>query len=175
MKKILFLDIDGVVCTNFDLRQDYYLGSDNALFEWYTLDPNCVQQLNEIVSCTNCDIVISSSWRKTFGIEELKDLFEQNGFLYSDNIVGTTGVFYDWIKPGLHVPSIRGLEIKVWLDLNVRKTPTGFTNNDFTYCIVDDDTDMLLAQLSNFVNTISTSGLTKENAQEIIRILNEQN
>ena len=88
------------------------------------------------------------------------------------NYNGEIGKFFDWIKHGFHVPSIRGLEIKVWLDLNVRKTPTGFNNNQYTYCILDDDSDMLLEQKDNFVKTATWCGLTEHCAGEVITILN---
>lgn len=172
MKKILFLDIDGVLCTDFDIRQEYYLGEDKAVFEWYVMNPLCMDHLNTIVQQTGCEIAISSSWRKTFSLKELQDIFEENGFKYPEKIIGCTGVFYEWIKPGVHCPSVRGLEIKVWLDLNVRKTPTGFNNNDYAYCILDDDSDMLLEQKDNFVKTSNQEGLTLEKARQVIMILN---
>lgn len=172
MRKILFLDIDGVVCTEFNNRKEYYLGEDKALFEWYVMNPSCIEHLNTIVQQTGCEIVISSSWRKTFSLTELQDVFEENGFKYPEKIIGCTGVFYEWIKPGVHLPSVRGLEIKVWLDLNVRKTPTGFNNNQYNYCILDDDSDMLLEQKDSFVKTSTWCGLTSWKVEEVIKILN---
>lgn len=172
MRKILFLDIDGVVCTEFNNRKEYYLGEDKAIFEWYIMNPSCIEHLNTIVQQTSCEIVISSSWRKTFTVKELQDIFEENGFKYPEKIIGVTGVFYEWIKPGVHLPSVRGLEVKVWLDLNVRKTPTGFNNNQYTYCILDDDSDMLYEQRNSFIKTTNQEGLTLEKAREVIKILN---
>lgn len=93
MRKILFLDIDGVVCTEFN-KKEYYLGEDKSLFEWYIMNPSCIEHLNTIVQQTSCEIVISSSWRKSFTVKELQDVFEENGFKYPEKIIGCTGVFY---------------------------------------------------------------------------------
>lgn len=172
IRKILFLDIDGVVCTDFKNRKEYCLGEDKPVFEWYIMNPSCIEHLNTVVQQTSCEIVISSSWRKTFDLNELQDLFEENGFKYPEKIIGITEIFYEWLKPKIHCPSIRGLEIKVWLDLNVRKTPTGFNNDLYNYCILDDDSDMLLEQKDNFVKTATGYGLTEHCAEKVIDILN---
>jgi len=60
MRKICFLDIDGVVCTEFNNRKEYYLGEDKALFEWYVMNPSCIEHLNTIVQQTRCGL---TSWR----------------------------------------------------------------------------------------------------------------
>ncbi len=135
-------------------------------------DPVAIDLLNGKIVATGCGTVISSSWRRNRTVEKLQEIFRTVDFHYPEKIIDKTGVFFDWIKHGFHVPSIRGLEIKVWLDLNVRKTPTGFDFKDFTYCILDDDPDMLLEQRNNFVKTTNQEGLTLEKAREVIKILN---
>lgn len=164
-RKILFLDIDGVLNSQGRVLSDQHQ-------DMRDFDPVAIDLLNGIVVATGCEIVISSSWRKNRTIEKLQEIFKDVGFHCPERIIGKTGVFFDWIKPGFHVPSIRGLEIKVWLDLNVRKTPTGFDNNQYNYCILDDDSDMLLEQKDNFVKTATWHGLTEHCAKEVIKILN---
>ena len=45
-------------------------------------------------------------------------------------------------------------------------------NVDFSYVILDDDTDMLYDQKDNFIHTECVNGLTKELADKAIKILN---
>lgn len=177
MKKYLFLDIDGVLNS-----QDWYNSDECAdlvqpnikLTTSFHFDPAAIELLNDIVLATECEIVISSSWRKGRNVHQLQDILREVGFRHPGKIIGTTDSSYNWLKPGVHCPSIRGLEIKVWLDLNVRKTKKGFTNDDFTYCILDDDTDMLYEQKDNFVNTNPQVGLTPDDNSRAIKILNTQ-
>lgn len=177
MRKLLFLDIDGVLNS-----QDWYSSDECAelvqpnikLSDVLHFDPSTIELLTNIVLATDCEIVISSSWRRGKTIEQLQELFREVGFEHSHKIISKTDSSYNWIQKGLHVPSIRGLEIKVWLDLNVRKTNKGFTNNDYTYCILDDDTDMLLEQKNNFINIDPQTGLTQYNVDQVIEILNKK-
>ena len=52
--KVLFLDIDGVVCLHKDKDWD----NEEEIF-----DAACCRKLQEIVSATGCKLVLSSSWR----------------------------------------------------------------------------------------------------------------
>ena len=69
----------------------------------------------------------------------------------------------------------RGYEIKAWLNKNIDKVET--------YCIIDDDDDILEEQINNFVKTSGNFdhidcddigyGLTKVCADNVIKILNK--
>lgn len=72
--KILYLDIDGVLLP---------LYKNNGFFNYKThklekFPPSCVNALNYILTETNCEIVISSDWRKHFSLEELQEIFTIN-------------------------------------------------------------------------------------------------
>ena len=54
MRKIIFLDIDGVVC----LHKENANWSEEELF-----DADCCRRLKEILLATGCKLVLSSSWR----------------------------------------------------------------------------------------------------------------
>jgi len=162
--RILFLDIDGVMVTDFSARNT---DADQV----HLFNPIAVNLLNSIVEITNCHIVISSSWRKR-DLAWLRKIFLDRGILYSDRIVGETMRGYQFIEQGAHLPIPRGVEIKAWLDMFVRKTETGFTNNAYQYAILDDDADMLLEQRDSFVQTIGTDGLTLQDADKVIYIFN---
>jgi hypothetical protein len=70
---------------------------------------------------------------------------------------------------------ITGHEIQQWID----------DNNITSYCIIDDDDDMLPSQLNNFVRTADNQdhpdsidigyGLTRKCAEQVVTILNRKN
>lgn len=165
MKKILFLDIDGVLSI-----PDFNIG--------WELNISKQKLLGKIIEKTNCDIVLSSSWRKNT-LEETKNYMTLKGFLFSDKIIGITIRAYHYIdkKEKIHLSIPRGVEIKQWLDTNIHSNngkDYKFLESgiDYTYCIVDDDDDMLLEHQNNFIKTNSEKGLTQKNAIKIINILN---
>lgn len=154
MKKFLFLDFDGVITT---------------LRSGWRLDPDKLVLLGEILDSTNASIIISSSWRLTSletTLARLKDTtfyFNNNiAFPYCDKIIGVTERLerckcFDLRR--------RGYEIKLWLTNNV-------IDEDYTYCILDDDPDMLKEQLPYFINTDWETGLSEDNVRQAINILN---
>ena len=64
--KVLFLDIDGVVCLHKDKDWD----NEEEIF-----DADCCRKLQEIVSATGCKLVLSSSWR--LFSESIRSMFRQ--------------------------------------------------------------------------------------------------
>lgn len=155
--KILFLDIDGVVNseTFYTKRANGEYG--DKPYPLSEFDPEAVAQVSRIINETGANLVISSSWRHTDG---LRSIFKN---------VGLRGRALDFeITP--YLGTIRGLEIKKYID----EYPNKHNGDEIeTYCIVDDDIDMLYEQKDNFVKTDAYyGGLTKEKADEVIRILN---
>lgn len=164
MNKYLFLDIDGVLVTNFKKRVSYNLPEGETTF--YTMEKRCIDCLNEIVQNTNCDIVISSSWRGVFSLESFQSIFKENGFLYPEKIIDYTinSIFFLTEEP-LPIVVPRGIEIYLWLHKNVRGKVS-----EFYYCIIDDNSDMLYEQKDHFVQTIFKKGLTKQHVKKVIKI-----
>ncbi len=124
--KVIFLDIDGVLCTQEEI---YYKKKDKK----YTAVMQCidgrwllnfnteaVRCLNHITDKTNAKLVISSCWRNR-GIEILRKHFSQQG---------VTGELFD--VTGKHQES-RGEEIETWLK-NHRDCEK--------FIILDDESDM---------------------------------
>ena len=154
--KIIFLDIDGVL--NVMSREFDEFGQ---LF-----NPIFVNNLAYIIEKTNAKLVISSFWRYR-GLKFMRNLWKYRNL--PGEIIGITP---DFINDD---DSVRGDEIKSWLE----------TNKDIveTYCIIDDDEDMLPEQLNNFVKTSDNSdhpdcddigyGLTKICSEKVIEILNK--
>lgn len=161
MRKIIFLDIDGVI----------------AVPPTWKLSIAKQELLGKILEKTDAEIVLSSSWR-CLTLEDTKDRMTEAGFLYTDKLVGVTIRAYHYIEGGVHLSIPRGVEIKQWLDTNIhsdngrnydRKEP----KVDFNYVILDDDSDMLLEQEKNFIKTDSEQGIQEHDVYKAIGILNQ--
>ena len=85
MRRVIFLDIDGVLAPIH--RWDRYGGLDSA----------CIQALNEIVARGGADVVISSTWRYGKTAAELQLLLESQGF---------TGCVLDTTRLGRGAPTV---------------------------------------------------------------------
>jgi hypothetical protein len=171
MDKYIFLDIDGVLATPKSIEG---VGG-----EWKIEDEK-QELLKQIIKLTGAKIVLSSSWRK-WDLESTIEFMKQEGFWFSDLIVGVTIRAYQYIDrtKKIHLSIPRGVEIQQWIDTNIhsdngknweRKTK----GEDYQYVILDDDSDMLYTQRKNFVHTNSNSGLTDDNCLDAIRILNTE-
>jgi hypothetical protein len=168
MQKFIFLDIDGVLATPEYLKEG----------QW-ALHPEKQELLGKILAETGASIVLSSSWRYST-LERTKEHMESEGFLFNDKLVGVTIRAYQWLErgTGIHLSIPRGVEIKQWIDTHVHSDngkdwERKKLGKDFTYVILDDDTDMLLEHKDHFVNTKSEIGLTDEDVQKAIAILNK--
>jgi hypothetical protein len=93
IKRIIFLDIDGVLAPirTWDRYGD--------------LEPMCIRELNEIVASSGAVVVVSSIWRHGKTVAELQQMLEAQGF---------TGHVLD--KTPSDMPAAgRGTEIAAWL------------------------------------------------------------
>lgn len=166
MRKIIFLDIDGVLATP-DFVKD----------GMWALNPEKQKLLGRILAETGAEIVLSSSWRMN-NLENTKKHMEFEGFLFCDKLVGITIRAYHYLERGtrIHLSIPRGVEIKQWIDTNIHsdngenweRKKRGI---DYTYVIIDDESDMLLEHKDNFVHTNSKTGLTEEDVEKAIKIL----
>ena len=154
--KVIFLDIDGVLCTEND-RFDEFGDLFNAEF---------CENLKIIIDQTNAQIVISSAWRYgKGGLERLRNMWNFRGL--AGNILNITPVMGT-------ARVLRGKEIKHFL---ANFSYQSYCNQEITnYVILDDDNDMLPEQLPFFVQCSNEDftefGLTKERANRAIQILN---
>lgn len=165
--KIIFLDIDGVLNHQMffknriksTIRKDY----DKSMF-----DPECVERLNEITGKTGAVIVLSSTWRKSRTIEELKALFKKVGI--TGKLIDKTPVLNSYNQKTKTYPP-RGCEIHEWINSNKDILGTNILNWK-SYVIIDDDSDMLYWQRKNFFQTDgSGGGLTANLTYKIINFL----
>ena len=161
MRKIIFLDIDGVLSPrwwNSDKQSDNY----GCLF-----DAKAVANLAKIVEETEADIVISSSW-KNIGLVELQNMWRDRGL--PGKIVDITP---DYMSDELLLKEDssnmdylyeRGSEIQGWLLLH--------GDDVGRYVIIDDMDDILPEQLSHFVQTDPEFGITIDDVKKIVHLLN---
>ena len=85
MKKVIFLDVDGV------------LNSTKTLYEDSSLEDNLILNLKELVNKTEAKIILSSSWRlSTEAVATLMDKLDKFGLVISG--MTCDGVDLDWLK-----------------------------------------------------------------------------
>ena len=139
--RVVFLDIDGVL-NNPNTRRGSIL----------SLDPVCIANLNRITRETGARIVVSSTWRRFDGIND---------------ILGHRGIIAEiiWITPDLDRD--RGSEIAEWLRYSTRFFDVSGV------VILDDDNDM--GRLSDhLVQTDPVIGLSDADADRAVQILSTQ-
>lgn len=161
-RKILFLDIDGVLAST-----DFLCKNGRKGF----IDKEKISLIN-MLKPYNVEVVISSSWG--YNEDTVKTLI---GCGLDLPIIGGIDHFYSgWI--------CRGNEIAKWL-INTFDNYSLFTGkphihenykgDDYEYVILDDDEDMLLCQKDNFIHVDRNTALTEENIIKIIDILERKN
>jgi len=145
-KKIIFLDIDGVLRTHkSDLEWSNKLAVPIFKGVDRLFDKTLVDNLNEVIFLTGAKIVITSNWRIYLSLEELQRIFKERGVI--GEVIGKTGLGH--LKGGSPIPiGNRGLEIQDWLDRNpIRK-----------FIIIDD-------QVSDIINIFPNWKIIKVNPQ----------
>lgn len=164
MRKILFLDFDGVLNT---ARWHSQADRNSLQDEYgYRFDPAAVTNLKRILDETGAEIVISSSW-KFMGLSKLREMWKDRRL--PGNVVGITpNSMSDEILLNANLDEIellpmKGNEIKEWLQKN---------GEDVSHYVIFDDTnDMLPEQESHFVWTDPDVGISKKDAEQAIMIL----
>ena len=133
----------------------------------YAFDPRSVANLKKILDETGADIVISSSW-KSFGLPELEDMWQERRL--PGKLIGITPnsvsdeMLLNADLDHMELFHIRGMEIKEWLDKHGK--------NVSHYVIIDDMDNFFPEQKSHFVLTDPEVGITDEDADKAIKILN---
>ena len=165
MRKVLFLDIDGVLNTKWWYTQmDKNTPKDKY---GYAFDPIAVANLKKILDETGADIVISSSWT-CMGLSQLEEMWEERGL--PGKIIGITPnsvsdeLLLNADIDNMELFHIRGTEIREWLMKNSKSVSN--------YAILDDMDNMLPEQEAHFVWIDPDIGITDGNAVQAIMILN---
>ena len=166
-KKILFLDFDGVLNTEF--YQDLLLSQGKPWQDEHGafFDPETVKQLERIIDATQASIVIESSW-KYLGLKAMQDMWHARQlpgrvtditpFCASDSWLQATGLNkFDFAH-------CKGIEIASWL--------FDHATAEARYVIIDDEYVILDSQLPQFIMTNPFDGISEEVANRAIAILN---
>ena len=172
MKKVIFLDIDGV------------LNSNRTLYEDISLEDDLILNLKELIDKTGAKIILSSSWRlSTEAISELMDKLDKFGLVISG--MTCDGVDLDWLEKyefdttkkyldtkfdydenrQIKITHDRGAEIFKWLH----------DHDDCAYVILDDEIEDIKPYFNEsvIVKTSYKTGLTKEDVKKAVQILNK--
>lgn len=150
--KVIFLDIDGVLCT---YRSHLVYGKEGGKYrDW---DPLGCCAVAKACHQTGVKIVISSSWRYSRNVHELLlhlDFHGLSHYLCEPN----------WKTPDHSLEDrrgniVRGEEIKEFLDKNPEVK---------SYRILDDHDNFLPAQMPFLIQTVEEEGLSAMNIKKLL-------
>jgi hypothetical protein len=159
--KIIFLDIDGVIC----LRTSHY----------QYFDKECCARIKLILEKTGAKIVVSSTWRKSHTLQSLKELmtrgyeleseehveFDKVGTFDSEVVIGMTPTLnVEYTESG--IPYGRGAEISAWLSDHPEVNQ---------YVVIDDDRVDIVPHTDPLVQTDTQIGITDSDVQKAVSIL----
>lgn len=170
--KVIFLDLDGVLNTEEHFAYLRNNGLDTTDYFGNLFSPVAVKNLQQIIDATDAKIVISSSWRFA-GMDVLKIMWKKRQL--PGNIYDITSLYVadDFIREHMHeecfdysevIFSARELEISSWLQDHPEVT---------NYAILDDLSSMKQYE-ANYVRINPETGITSENAEQAIKILNSK-
>ena len=146
--KIIFLDNDGVICLQKNwgsrFKKQHAIDGWKDLPDWkrptYALfdnfDRKAIKTLNQIISDSDAEIVVSSDWRLKASIEDIGGYYLEQGIIKAP--IDYTRVITEFDYPdnfpfyrSMLSEQNRSLEIKDWL-----------SRNDVTHWVAIDDMDM---------------------------------
>lgn len=176
---IIFLDIDGVLNTEWGLKHwsnNWTIPESviNAIDGKPQFCPIAIENLSKIIEKTNAKIVITSTWR-SYGLDWFKTFWEARKL---------PGEIIDITEQTDH--RIRGVEVESWLRKKGCYYPKEYWNAPFWemernsceiegYCIIDDDWDFLILQDKHYVNVPAYKGLALEGkVEEVLKALNQE-
>ena len=154
MKKIIFLDFDGVLVT--DRYQEELIVSGGVLRDSHgaVFDPICVENLRRIIDSTDADIVVTSTWKMSLGLDGIIWMWSNRHL--PGNILDVT--------PDVD-PIHRGNEITSWLEK---------WGEECRYAIIDDCPILDFfreEQLQHLFKVDERTGLDEETEKKIIEHL----
>lgn len=121
--KIIFLDIDGVLCTNRS-HAAYFHSTDPMR----ALDPVACRMIYRTCIDYGVKIVVSSSWGHVFGAKAIREILVQAGFPY--DVFYKDAMVTERVMRGLTGNSDRTEEIFNWLNKYGKEVER--------FCVVDD-------------------------------------
>lgn len=174
--KIIFLDHDGVICLydNFGTRYEKkgYFGLNSPLkCRFDNFDTDAIKVLNEILSITDAEIVVSSDWRRWATIEEMGEYYELQGIIkkpidFTPYIIDSSNIIH---SKSTELEETRIHQIQNWLTLHPEVTHwVAVDDLDMSECYAGDPQKLLFG-LTNFVHTPkSREGIKQTGVKEKI-------
>ena len=155
MKKLIFLDVDGVLNNEEVFRNRPSKYTDPGII----FDDECVKRLNRIIKETDAKLVLSSTWRLYKGHRDA--LYDVNYSGIKGEFIGETpDLIYDISRE-----TCRGMEIEEWLNNH-------WDGGTCRFIILDDDNDMD-PYMNHLIQTRFEVGLTDEIVEKAINALNK--
>lgn len=148
--KVIFLDIDGVLCS---MRSEKaYYGSPEAgdPSTWDRFDHCAIDLLKRALKETDAKVVLSSNWRGAVNMPTLE-------YCLGIKIIDRT-------RDPASADELRGQQIQDWLAAHPEVT---------RYAILDDDEDMLPAQLDKLCRTSKRNGFLLGHYDELLELLGQ--
>lgn len=166
MKRILFLDFDGVL--NTDNYTKRLVAEGKAYRDVYgdLFDPEAVRNLKRIIdSVADVKIVITSTWKDTIGADNVRQLWKDR--YMPGRIYGMTKPFIpDFFSMDsdfeLAIMAGKGHEVKQWLEEHAK--------GEHRYVILDDMSYFLPEQEPHLVKVDQFRGITEEDSAKAIRL-----
>lgn len=156
MRKIIFLDFDGVMDTAY---YDHFCMA-NGLPECdeygCVFDPECIKALGRIIDATGASIVVSSTWKDFMTMEQILEMWKVRQL--PGDVIDVTPT----------ISRHRGDEIDAWLDAYGKPCE---------YVILDDMpfSEFNFCHSNHFVQVNPYDGLNADLADRAIAILNSDN
>lgn len=148
---VIFLDIDGVLRTHeSDLWWSHELDKPIPPFHKRLFSKESIENLNYIIALTGAKVVITSTWRIYYTLEELKKVFRERGFI--GQIIGTTEILEN-----------RGDEIIDWLN----------NHKIDNYVVIDDNISDVISKIPDckIAKCKSMIGLNEEVFERVLDII----
>jgi hypothetical protein len=166
MRRVIFLDIDGVL-NHVGWRAPAFYEAESMA---ELIDPATVARLDLLIERSGAEVVLSSSWRRVFSTEKMQGILELVGF--RGRLRDRTpipheydGAAYERLTgsplptPGRSVA--RGYEIQQWLDAHA----------DVEGVVILDDSSQMAHLLPWLVRTSMLTGLCDEHVEQALACL----
>lgn len=159
--KLIFLDLEGVLnSTKFWLKG---CPPPSANSPYNMFDPEAISLINKIIEMTDAEIVLTSTLRIYY--KKINKFFENIGIKGKLNGI-LSGKYESERYNRKDEFKAKGKEIAEYID--------SLNNPVSSWCIIDDeDIEFLETQKSKLIKTDFINGLTLENVNKIIELLNK--
>ena len=167
--KIIFLDIDGVICTD---RSQVGMHRKHGTCVAYNWDPCAVAMIQELCDITGAKLVISSSWRHMWrSFSSCAQYLVSAGFKYSSLFFPDQEDFDNGLdfKTPAKMSSTREMEIDLWLNEDYIKKRYPY----FQWVAIDDSCNFVNQdKQKHVVTTEPRNGFMIEDYNKALNILN---